>query len=120
MIRRPPRSTRTDTLFPYTTLFRSVARTGGDEFVVLLSGIGAPKDAAMVSRKILDELSRPFFIEVHELDISGSIGISIYPNDGRDANALKTNADLAMYHAKRNGRNNYCFFAANMAGPMSG
>ena len=68
----------------------------------------------MVSRKILDELSRPFFIETYELDISGSIGISIYPTDGRDANALKVNADLAMYQAKRSGRNRYCYFATEM------
>ncbi|NGY06842.1 MHYT domain-containing protein [Solimonas terrae] len=95
----------------------TVARTGGDEFVVVLSGIGDPKDAAMVSSKILDELSRPFFIEDCELDISGSIGISIYPNDGRDINTLKINADLAMYQAKRSGRNNYRFFSPDMAIP---
>lgn len=89
----------------------TVARIGGDEFVVVLSGIGEPKDAAMVSKKILDELSRPFFINGHEVDISGSIGISIYPQDGKDVSKLKTLADLAMYHAKKNGRNNYRFFA---------
>jgi diguanylate cyclase len=92
----------------------TVARTGGDEFVVLLSGIGDPTDAAMVSRKILDELSRPFFIEDYEIDTSGSIGISIYPKDGKDVSLLKVAADLAMYHAKRSGRNNYCFFAPEM------
>lgn len=89
----------------------TVARIGGDEFVVVLSGIGEPGDAAMVSKKILDELSRPFFIGSHEVDISGSIGISIYPQDGKDVSKLKARADLAMYHAKRNGRNNYHFFA---------
>ncbi|MDP9140529.1 MAG: diguanylate cyclase [Pseudomonadota bacterium] len=93
----------------------TVARTGGDEFVVLLSGIGDPKDAGMVSRKILDELSHPFFIEGHEIVTSGSIGISIYPTDGKDVNLLKINADQAMYFAKRNGRNNYCFFAKEMS-----
>lgn len=98
----------------------TVARTGGDEFVVVLSGIGDRNDAEMVSRKLLDELSRPFFIEDHEIATSGSIGISIYPTDGHDVNVLKVNADLAMYHAKRSGRNNYRFFAANMATPASG
>lgn len=98
----------------------TVARTGGDEFVVLLSGIGDPKDAAMVSSKILDELSRAFFIEEHEIITSGSIGISIYPTDGKDVNLLKVNADLAMYHAKRSGRNNYRFFAPEMAIPAHG
>ncbi|HKU71835.1 MAG TPA: diguanylate cyclase, partial [Burkholderiales bacterium] len=68
------------------------------------------KDVAMVGAKILDELSRPFFIERHELEISCSIGISVYPKDGRDVNTLKVNADVAMYHAKRSGRNNYRFF----------
>jgi len=95
----------------------TVARTGGDEFVVVLSGIGDPKDAGMVSRKILDELSHPFFIEGHEIVMSGSIGISIYPTDGKDVNLLKINADQAMYYAKRNGRNNYCFFAEEMSLP---
>lgn len=98
----------------------TVARTGGDEFVVVLSGIGDRNDAEMVSRKLLDELSRPFFIEDHEIATSGSIGISIYPTDGHDVNVLKVNADLAMYHAKRSGRNNYRFFAADMATPASG
>ncbi|MFA5941367.1 MAG: MHYT domain-containing protein [Sinimarinibacterium sp.] len=97
----------------------TVARTGGDEFIVVLSGIGDRKDAEMVSRKLLDELSRPFFIEDHEIVTSGSIGISIYPIDGHDVNVLKVNADLAMYHAKRSGRNNYRFFAADMATPAS-
>jgi diguanylate cyclase (GGDEF)-like protein len=96
----------------------TVARTGGDEFVVVLSGIGEPKDAAMVSRKILDELSRKFFIDDHEIDISGSIGISVYPNDSTDINTLKANADVAMYQAKRNGRNNYRFFAPGMSGQI--
>lgn len=89
----------------------TVARIGGDEFVVVLSGIGAPADAAMVSRKILDELSRPFFISGQEVDISGSIGISIYPQDCKDVSKLKIFADQAMYYAKRSGRNKYRFFA---------
>lgn len=93
----------------------TVARIGGDEFVVVLSGIGEPKDAAMVSSKILDELSRPFFIGSHEVDISSSIGISVYPQDAKDVNTLKAKADLAMYHAKQNGRNNYRFFAPGMS-----
>ena len=92
----------------------TVARTGGDEFIVLLNEIADPKDAAIVSGKVLDELSRPFFIDRHELNISGSIGISIFPRDGGDVNTLKANADVAMYHAKRNGRNGYCFFAQGM------
>jgi len=100
----------------------TVARTGGDEFVVVLGEIAAPKNAAMVGGKMLDELSRPFFIDRHELNISCSIGISVYPQDGRDMITLKANADMAMYHAKRNGRNNYRFFTPEMAaaGPADG
>lgn len=97
----------------------TVARIGGDEFVVVLSGIGESKDAAMVSRKILDELSRPFFIDNDEVDISGSIGISIYPQDGTDVGKLKARADLAMYHAKKNGRNTFHFFAEMPSAPHS-
>jgi diguanylate cyclase (GGDEF)-like protein len=93
----------------------TVARTGGDEFIVLLSQIADPKDAALVSGKVLDELSRPFIVRRHELNISGSIGISIYPRDGRDLNVLKANADVAMYQAKRSGRNSYRFFAQEMS-----
>ena len=100
----------------------TVARTGGDEFVVVLSEIGDPKDAAMVGAKILDELSRPFFVDSHELNISASIGVSVYPGDGKDVNKLKANADVAMYHAKRNGRNSCCFFLPEMgtAAPAEG
>ena len=98
----------------------TVARAGGDEFIVLLNEIADPKDAAVVSGKVLDELSRPFFIDRHELNISGSIGISIFPRDGGDVNTLKANADVAMYHAKRNGRNGYCFFAPGMEAQKAG
>jgi diguanylate cyclase (GGDEF)-like protein len=93
----------------------TVARTGGDEFVVVLSDLVAPPDAALVGKKILDELSRPFFIERHELSISCSIGISIYPRDGKDVATLQVNADMAMYQAKRAGRNSYRFFMPEMS-----
>ncbi len=92
----------------------TVARTGGDEFVIVLSEIEDPNNAAIVGTKVLDELTRPFFIDHHELEISSSIGISIYPNDGTDLDILKANADMAMYHAKRNGHNNYRFFIPEM------
>ena len=96
----------------------TVARTGGDEFVIILGDIGEAKEVAMVGNKILDELSRPFFIEKHELEISCSIGISVYPKDGKDLSTLMVNADLAMYHAKRGGRNNCRFFAPEMCTPV--
>jgi diguanylate cyclase (GGDEF)-like protein len=95
----------------------TVARTGGDEFVVVLSEIADTQVAAQVAAKILDELSRPFRLGRHEVNISGSIGISVYPRDGRDLNRLKINADEAMYQAKRGGRSNYRFFAPAPAEP---
>lgn len=92
----------------------TVARVGGDEFVVVLSEIKQAQDAAVVGSKILRELSKPFSIAQHELDISCSIGISVYPNDGNDVMTLKANADLAMYHVKKTGRNNYQLFMPEM------
>jgi len=87
---------------------------GGDEFVILLSEIANPEDAARSARKLLVLLSAPHFIEGSDLQIDASIGISVYPEDGEDAETLIKNADTAMYHAKENGRNNFQFFKAEM------
>jgi diguanylate cyclase (GGDEF)-like protein len=92
----------------------TIARVGGDEFVVLLKQIGEPQTAAHIAQKILTALSAPFDIEDQEQNVSSSIGISIYPNDGPDLKALMVNADGAMYHAKKMGRNNYQFFTPEM------
>jgi diguanylate cyclase (GGDEF)-like protein len=92
----------------------TVARAGGDEFVIVLSEIVKPEDAAMISRKIIDELSRPFFIEDKEFPLACSIGISVYPDDGTDRSAIVVNADLAMYHAKQGGRSDYRFYIPEM------
>src|SRR5205807_6810637 len=89
-------------------------RQGGDEFLILLSEISHPEDAATSARKILLSLNEPHFIDGHDLDIAGSIGISVYPEDGEDAETLIKNADTAMYHAKESGRNNFQFFTADM------
>jgi diguanylate cyclase (GGDEF)-like protein len=89
----------------------TVARTGGDEFVVVLAAIRAPGDAAVVAGKLVAELGRPFHVEQHELAISCSIGISLYPADGRDLAALMVSADAAMYRAKRAGANTFEFHA---------
>jgi diguanylate cyclase (GGDEF)-like protein len=92
----------------------TVARTGGDEFVVVLGESGDARNAAMVGSKILEELSRPFLIASHDVEISCSIGISVYPADGKDVTTLMVKADTAMYHAKKAGRNDYRFFVPEM------
>jgi len=92
----------------------TVSRQGGDEFVILLSEISHPEDAAKSARKILLSLSAPHSIAGQDLHIDGSIGISVYPEDGKDAEALIKNADTAMYHAKGTGRNNFQFFKGDM------
>jgi diguanylate cyclase (GGDEF)-like protein len=92
----------------------TVCRQGGDEFVVLLSEIEKPQDAARIAEKILATLAKPYQIGNHELRITTSIGISLYPDDSTDAHALLHNADTAMYHAKKCGRDFYQFFRADM------
>ncbi len=92
----------------------TVCRQGGDEFVILLAEIEQPQDAALVAEKLLRALAEPQLIGTHELHLTLSIGISVYPDDGINAEAVMQNADTAMYHAKASGRNNYQFFAADM------
>jgi len=92
----------------------TVCRQGGDEFVILLSEIEQPQDAALVAEKLLVALAEPQRIGEHELHVTLSIGISVYPDDGASVDAVLQNADTAMYHAKAGGRNKYEFFTANM------
>jgi diguanylate cyclase (GGDEF)-like protein/PAS domain S-box-containing protein len=92
----------------------TVSRLGGDEFVVLLSEIASPEDAATSARRIVLSLRAPHLVAGQDLHINASIGISIYPEDGEDAETLIKNADTAMYHAKESGRNNFQFFKAEM------
>ena len=91
-----------------------VARLGGDEFTVVLPNIENLNEVEQMARRILHEISRPFHLRGHELFISISIGITIYPNDASDLPALMTNADNAMYRAKDDGRNTFCFFTHEM------
>ncbi len=92
----------------------TVARLGGDEFVVVLPDISHVTDAAIVAGKIIGALATPITVNQQELHTSPSIGISIFPTDGSDADTILKNADTAMYHAKGAGRNNYQFFAEEM------
>ncbi|MBY0575439.1 MAG: sensor domain-containing diguanylate cyclase [Gallionellaceae bacterium] len=94
----------------------TVARIGGDEFVVLLPSIEQEADATVVAEKILRALKQPFGVAGHEISISGSIGIAAYPEHGDDEKLLLINADIAMYHAKKDGRNGYRFYAGSMQG----
>ena len=92
----------------------AISRLGGDEFTVLLEGIADVQDLAKVARRILESLARPFHLSGHEVVITGSIGITAWPDDGDDVEVLLRNADTAMYHAKEQGRNNYQFYAQSM------
>jgi diguanylate cyclase (GGDEF)-like protein len=92
----------------------TVSRQGGDEFVVLLSELPSLEDAAISSRRILKAVAEAHSIDHHDLHITASIGVSIYPDDGHDAEALIKNADTAMYQAKENGRGSYQFFKPAM------
>ena len=92
----------------------TLARLGGDEFTLLVESINDNLDAVMVARKLLDVFVRPFLLAGHEIQLSASIGISLYPIDGQEAHELIKNADTAMYRAKAKGRNNYACYAPEM------
>ena len=92
----------------------TVARLGGDEFTILLPRLSRSEDAAPVAAKIIEAVRYPFHIEGREFFITTSIGISVYPEDGSDAESLIKNADTAMYQAKELGRDNYQLFNANV------
>jgi diguanylate cyclase (GGDEF)-like protein/PAS domain S-box-containing protein len=92
----------------------TVSRLGGDEFLILLSQVGCAEDAAVSARKILRAMASPHIIDNKSLDINVSIGGSTYPADGPDAESMVSQADVAMYEAKRNGRNRYQSFRKDM------
>lgn len=92
----------------------TVARHGGDEFVVVLPDLTNGEDAANIARKIQGAVYQPFKLSDHELMLSCSTGISMYPGDGEDAQTLLKNADAAMYRAKEQGRNSFRFYTSEM------
>jgi diguanylate cyclase (GGDEF)-like protein/PAS domain S-box-containing protein len=92
----------------------TAARIGGDEFVILLPAIETKQDAGKVGDKILHALNQPFELAGHTLQISASIGVAVYPEHGNNEKLLVKNADLAMYHAKENGRNNVKIYQRGM------
>jgi diguanylate cyclase (GGDEF)-like protein/PAS domain S-box-containing protein len=91
-----------------------VARFGGDEFVVLVQEVGDQKQVAAIARKVLSALIKPIVLLGQECRVTASIGISTYPNDAQDDQSLMKNADIAMYRAKDEGKNNYQFYNAQI------
>lgn len=92
----------------------TVARVGGDEFVVVLPEMQSPAAVSDTAQKVLDALAQPYGIEGHALTVTPSIGISVYPRDGSDAETLLRRADAAMYHAKQGGRASFRLFSMDM------
>lgn len=92
----------------------TVARLGGDEFTLLLEDISSAEHVGKVAEKVISTMARPYKIESTEISVSPSIGISLYPADGRTVDMLVRNADAAMYHAKKLGRNNFQFYSLEM------
>jgi diguanylate cyclase (GGDEF)-like protein/PAS domain S-box-containing protein len=92
----------------------TVSRQGGDEFVVLLSAVQRSEDAAIAASRILTSVAEAHSVDEHELHVTTSIGVSVYPEDGEDAETLIKNADTAMYQAKENGRQSYQYFKPAM------
>lgn len=85
----------------------TVARFGGDEFMLILPDLKATEDAIQVAQKIVDCFCKPFLVDAHQLVVTTSIGIAVYPQDGTDEGILLKNADIAMYQAKQAGRSRY-------------
>lgn len=92
----------------------TIARLGGDEFVVLIEALSDPKYVAGVAQKLVVSAQQAFVIEGQECHVTASIGISTYPNDGKDASTLLKNADIAMYRAKEQGKNNFQYYSEQM------
>ena len=95
---------------PAKAVQRDVCRHGGDEFIVLLNGVTGEQDAARAANRLLTMLAQPIVLGTHEVFVSASIGIVLYPRDGDDLDTLLKNADVAMYHAKAQGRSRFSFY----------
>lgn len=98
----------------------TVSRQGGDEFVILLPEVGRAEDAALAADKILAAVSRPHRIDSQDVHVTVSVGIGVFPADGADAETLLKSADLALFHAKAQGRSSHRFFRPEMSVPAAG
>ncbi|MGB2798483.1 MAG: PAS domain S-box protein [Dehalococcoidia bacterium] len=94
----------------------TVARMGGDEFMLVLPEMSQAEDAARIAQKLMAAFTKPFVFRAHKLHITSSIGVAVYPHDGENSETLIKNADIAMYRAKEQGRNNYQYYTTAMNG----
>ncbi|RJQ53260.1 MAG: EAL domain-containing protein [Actinobacteria bacterium] len=92
----------------------TVARLGGDEFTLLLPQVGSEEDAAKIAFKVLEAMKEPFRTNGHEMHATASVGVALYPDHGQDAESLLKNADIAMYQAKEEGRDNWKLYSLSM------
>lgn len=97
----------------------TVCRHAGDEYLIVLSALREPTEAALVAEKVLAIFDEVFKLESHEVQISASVGISVYPDDGQTMEDLIRNADAAMYHSKKSGRNRFEFFTPELNAPVA-
>ncbi len=97
----------------------TVCRHSGDEYLIVLSALREPAEAGIVADKVVQTFDKPFEIDKHEVKISASVGVSVYPHDGQTSEDLIRNADAAMYHSKRIGRNRFEFFAPELTAPAA-
>lgn len=98
----------------------TVARLGGDEFTIILEKLTNAEDAAVVADKILKSITKKMNLDGHDVVVGGSIGVSVFPDDGDDAESILKNADIAMYRAKEQGRNQYQFYTSALAKAAEG
>ncbi|WP_086481492.1 putative bifunctional diguanylate cyclase/phosphodiesterase [Oceanospirillum sanctuarii] len=96
----------------------TLARIGGDEFNLLIENLSDAQQAESAARRIIELFEHPFSVAEQQINISASIGITLFPDDGNDSISLTKYADLAMYKAKENGRNNFCFFSEELSAQM--